>query len=195
MDIPQNAQSMADPAGDEHLFVEFYKSPIDGLDHVKIRVPGDNTFEPDYLASEHYRKRFPKQWQAYRENESQAEGQLRLEDVAWLDEASRNRLKAFSIFTVEALATVSDGNLANLGPGARAWRDRAQEEVGYRQKAQAYDETQTQIDALKAELAALKAREAEKRAAPATRATARTRPQARKPSARSKRPATEGTRS
>ena len=181
MDIPQNAQSMADPAGDENLFVEFYKSPIDGLDHVKIRVPGDNTFEPDYLASEHYRKRFPKQWQAYRENESQAEGQLRLEDVAWLDEASRNRLKAFSIFTVEALATVSDGNLANLGPGARAWRDRAQEEVGYRQKAQAYDETQTQIDALKAELTALK-----ERAAPATR------PQARKPSARSKRPATEG---
>ena len=162
MDVPRNAQSMADPAGDENLFVEFYKSPIDGLDHVRIRIPGDTTFEPDYLATGHYRKRFAAQWRVYRENESQTEGQLRFEDVAWLDEASRNRLKAFSIFTVEALATVSDGNVTNLGPGGRSWRERALAEIGLRRKAQAYDETQARIDALQAELATVKGEKGEK---------------------------------
>ena len=36
--------------GDKALHVEFYKHPVDGQDHVRIKIPGDNKTEPDEIA-------------------------------------------------------------------------------------------------------------------------------------------------
>ena len=145
--------------GDELLFVEFYKCPTDGRDHIKMRIPGDNTFLPDFIATEEYRRRFPRHWQAYLSEADQAAGQMRLEEAAWIDEATRNQLKALHVFTIDALAGVSDGNLANIGPGAGALRDRARTEAEIRRKADQYDGTAAEIAELKAALAAVKAQQ------------------------------------
>ena len=66
--------------GDEKLHVEFYLNPTDGLDHVKIMIPGDKNFMPDEIADERYQRRFHRQWLVYKGELSEFDGQTRLEN-------------------------------------------------------------------------------------------------------------------
>ena len=141
--------------GDDSLFAEFYRNPVDGLDHIRIRIPGDKTYLPDLLATEIHKQRFPRQWEAYRSQTDQTEGQTRLEEVGWIDDGTRGMLKALHIFTVEALAATTDGNLANIGMGARTLRERAQAFVDQRRKATAYEESETEKAAMREKLDAM----------------------------------------
>ena len=129
---------------DSGLYVEFYRNPTDGLDHIKMMIPGDKTYMPDFIADERFQVRFARQWEAYKTQTDQFEGQVPLEEVAWIDEATRNHYKSIGIFTVDGLANVSDGNLTNLGPEARAFRDRARAEVENLEKIAAYDRSEAE---------------------------------------------------
>lgn len=142
--------------GDENLYVEFYKNPTDGLDHVKMMIPGDKTFMPDYIADERYQRRFARQWEAYKTQKDQFEGETRLEELAWIDPATRTHYNSLGVFTLEGLSSVADGMLSNLGPEARKFRERAMAEIDQHRKAAAYEKTeaekaemQGQIDELK----------------------------------------------
>lgn len=142
--------------GDEQLYVEFYKNPSDGLDHIKMMIPGDKTFMPDYIADERYQRRFPRQWEAYKTQKDQFEGQTRLEELAWVDPATRNHYNSFGIFTLEGLAQISDGNLSNLGPEARTFRERAQSEVETLAKAAAFEKNEAEKVAMQSQIDELK---------------------------------------
>lgn len=146
---------MAQHGTDDDISIEFYRNPVDGKDHIKFLIPGDKTFQPDYLVDDRYKERFPHQWEAYEAQRDQFEGQVRLEEVAWMDDATRNHLKAHNIFTVEMLSSVSDGNVAKLGPEGRTMRDKARLEVDQKSKADAYEESEAEKAALREELAGL----------------------------------------
>lgn len=137
---------------DEDVAVEFYRNPVDGKDHIKFLIPGDKTFQPDYLVDDMYKQRFPRQWEAYEAQRDQFAGQMRLEEVAWMDDATRNHFKAHNVYTVEMLAAVNDGNLAKLGPEGRPMRDKAREEVDQRSKAAAYDASQAEKAAMQSQI-------------------------------------------
>lgn len=170
LDLPQMQQHpfaaaemrAAAVPGDENLMVEFYRHPKDGLDRIRIRIPGDKLYQPDFMATDHYKRRFAAQWQAYQNQMSQLEGQTLLTDCAWIDEGMRNELATFGIKTVEGLSGVSDGNLDQIGPGARTLRDRARTFVEEKQKLQQFDtqaaenaRLKQQLDEMGARLAAL----------------------------------------
>lgn len=143
---------MAQHGTDGDMNIEFYRNPVDGQDHIKFLIPGDKTFQPDYLVDDRHKERFAEQWDAYEARKDQFAGQTRLEDVAWLDEAMRNHFKAFNIFTVEMLAAVSDGNLTKLGPEGRIMRDKAQVEVQEKSKATAFDAAQAEKAAMQTQI-------------------------------------------
>ena len=150
-------QAAADP-GDAELMPEFYRNPVDGLDHIRIRIPGDKLYQPDFIATDHYKMRFAAQWTAYQNDRSQLEGQTLLTDCAWIDEGMRDHLATFGVKTVEGLSGVSDGNLDQIGPGARTLRDRAKAFVEERKKIELFDSQAAENDKLKKQLADMAAR-------------------------------------
>ena len=152
---PNNASRVFE-GGDESLGVEFYRNAVTDKDHVRIWIPGDKWFQPDYEATEQYQNRFSQQWAAYLAGQEQTAGQTRIEDVTWLDEAMRNALKHVQVHTVEQLANVQDGLLGELGMGARKLRDRARTHVETAEKAQAFDSQNAEIEAMRAEMAEMR---------------------------------------
>ena len=135
--------------GDAGLGVEFYRHPIDGLDHIRIRIPGDKLYQPDFVVDSLHKLRFARQWEAYRTQQSQFTGQIMLLDVRWIDEGMREHLAFYGIKTVEGLAAMLDGNLDKVGPGTRALRDRAVAELDARQKAAGYDDLRAEMAEMK----------------------------------------------
>jgi len=148
------ARRMAPSKADENLFVEFYRNPVDGLDYVRIRIPGDRLFQPVFQADDYYKQRFARQWDEYTNNRRQFAGQTLLIECGWVDEGMREHLDYYGIKTVEALASLSDSNMQALGPNMRQLRDKAREETAAREKAAQYDEVKAEMEALRAEVAA-----------------------------------------
>lgn len=110
--------------GDENLYVMFYKGAVEdrkmSLEHgrpmyrdtefVRIMVPGDkgNIIEREIRDVD--KRRFPKQYQAYKNEEQEYETGTPLDKWNYVSPAQIEELKYFGIRTVEALANVSDGN-------------------------------------------------------------------------------------
>lgn len=71
-------------------------------------------------------KRFEAQVKAYRTDSGEfIDDGTPIGSWAQIDKGTAETLKSQGIFTVEALASVSDGSLGNLGTGARTMRDQA----------------------------------------------------------------------
>ena len=147
---------IADPTGDSQLFPEFYKDPLSGDELVRIRIPGDKHFEPVFPADE-YQHRFPRHYQLFREQRDQHEDETVLEECGFIDEATRIHLKSFGIFSLEALASLSDGNLQNVGMGAMQLRERAKGIIDTKRKAAAHDAQEGVISAMQREMAEMRA--------------------------------------
>ena len=94
--------------GDKALGVEFYRHPVDGQDHVRITIPGDDKTRPDELATDHYKMRFKRQWRVYKGELEEFDGQERIETVSWIDPGLLHDMKRANIHTVEQLANMSD---------------------------------------------------------------------------------------
>ena len=128
---------------DSSLIVEFYWNAVQEADCVRILMPGDTYLEIDELATDGhplpYNERFADKWDMYQTARSQTEGQTDIGAVAWMDEASRQALRAAHVNTVEQLATIGDDQVSRIGFGFVRFRDKARAEVETRQKAAEYE--------------------------------------------------------
>jgi len=108
--------------GDSSLFVTFYKraktnnfksreagAPVfEGVDYVKIVIPGEKENVIDRPIKPWDKHRFPRQWQAYQDKKEQAIDGTPL-DVLFPDSPETvAALKANQIHTVQQLAAISD---------------------------------------------------------------------------------------
>ena len=131
--------------GDKALHVTFYKHPVDGQDHVKIEIPGDPKTIPDYLATEHYQRRFQRQWRVYKGELEEFAGQIRIETVAWIDPGMIQDMKRANIHTVEQLANMSDSSIDSTNMiGLMAFRKKAADHLADRAKSSQFDTLQAQ---------------------------------------------------
>lgn len=152
----ENGQWLEDRRGDEALHVEFYQNPVDGLDHVKIIIPGDERTQPDFIADESYKARFPRQWAIYNGQLEEFSGQTRVETVAWIDPGTVGEMKRNRIHTVEQLANMSDSSMdqANM-LFLRKFRERAKKHLEDTAASSGYDELKAQNETLAKQIEAL----------------------------------------
>lgn len=99
---------------------------FDDVVFVRIVRPGDNKSIVERPAKDEDKHRFPLQWAQFERQEAQTLSGTPLEQWPPMTPALVRSLKAINIPTVEALAGVTDGNLENIGMGARKLRDQAQ---------------------------------------------------------------------
>ena len=154
--VPKNGQWIVDRDGDDALHVEFYKHPVDGDDHVRIIIPGDDRTKPDFLATPHYQMRFARQWAIYKGQLDEFDGQTRIETVSWVDPGNVHEMKRWNIHTVEQLAGMADSAIdaANM-LGLLNFRARAQQHLTEHQKSTAYDELKQENAGLATQLQAM----------------------------------------
>lgn len=128
--------------GDEHLYVMFYKGAVEDrnasleagrpiyrdTEFVRIMVPGDkgNIIEREIRDLD--KRRFPRQYAAFKNEEEEFEQGTPLDKWNYLSVAQVEELKYFGIRTVEALAGVSDTH-AQKFIGINKLRKRAKEYI------------------------------------------------------------------
>ena len=138
--------------GDKGLQVEFYKHPVDGQDHVRITFPGDEKSRPDFLATDHYQRRFPRQWKVYKGELEEYAGQCRIETVSWIDPGLLHDMKRADIHTVEQLANLSDASIDSTNMlGLMAFREKAKEHLRQVSGSERRAEKSSQYDKLAAQ--------------------------------------------
>jgi hypothetical protein len=92
---------------------------------VEVRLPGDKNFTWVGEVAEEHRLRWPAHYAAYKRNEQRATTGTPLEHWPPMTASRVAELKALNIFSVEELASVTDGDLPRLGMGGRALREQA----------------------------------------------------------------------
>lgn len=151
--VPDNAERIA--SSDSALRVEFYRNPVDDMDHIRIFFPGDPLTQPDFLASPHYQQRFARQWARYQASQDQDQDQTVLEQVAWIDEATRRVLHAANIFSIEQLVGTPDDQISLVGPGMRALQERGRRMMEERATLAATPALEARVKELEAQLTEL----------------------------------------
>lgn len=132
---------------DNTVGVKFYSKPLQDnyqteqqgrpifvdTDMVRITTPGDPLSVIDTIATEHYRKRFPRQWDFYvskKEGDQLTVGRTPLAAWSKLSAAQVEELRHLKFYSVEDVANASDAALSNVGMiagmGGHAFRDAAQ---------------------------------------------------------------------
>ncbi len=116
--------------------VQFFKKPIlipnkseelkrpvyEEYDYIKIQVAG----ERDYFegpVNEQHRAEFPNEWQAYQCGAQMTVSGTPLEEWPQMRPGIVNQLKALEVFTVEALAGLSDVQLQKIPNGSKLRQD------------------------------------------------------------------------
>jgi DNA-dependent RNA polymerase auxiliary subunit epsilon len=117
---------------------------------VRLKPQGDIPADP---------QRFPTQWNAFRAGAEQVAAGTPLAQWPQITSSQVRELNAVNIWTVEALAEVSDAALDGVGHGGRAlrdgaklWLDAAQDNSVLSRMAANNQHLQEQIDALTAQL-------------------------------------------
>jgi hypothetical protein len=101
---------------------------FDELDYIRVLIPGDKFTTIERKATEKDKATYPQSWEKYQRKEGEKAGGLigtPLEEWHLIPVSRRAELHHMNIFTVDALASVSDGNLHNLGMDGRKLRDKA----------------------------------------------------------------------
>ena len=128
--------------GDENLYVQFFMHPMQDkaktlaegrpifvdTEYINIMVPGDKGNVVMRSVREDDRQRFPKQYQAFKNDETQVVEGTPLERWNFVTAAQIEELKYFGIRTVENLANVSDTN-AQKFMGINLLKQKAQEYI------------------------------------------------------------------
>ena len=96
------------------------------MEMVRIQIPGDIKSEPVQKVKELHKRRWPKQYEAFKQNAEITGIGTPLKEWGRLPQSRVEELKYFKVHTVEDLAGVPDGLLQNLGMGARELRTEAQ---------------------------------------------------------------------
>jgi hypothetical protein len=123
------------------VFAEFFNEPVeltfesakqgkpffeDRL-HVRIFIAGDAKTEVVREATDLDKARFEREYSAFQRSES-TEGMTGTPLKEWgaMTKSMVRNFAAYNVFTVEQLASISDGHVQNAGLGAREWRAKAQ---------------------------------------------------------------------
>lgn len=103
--------------------------------YVEVRIAGERNYAPVFPAFQmwkrvngeevSYAERWPEQFQRFKANQTQVASGTPLSELPFLTEAKRAELKAFKIYTAEALAALEGKNLKTLGIDGRKWKDQA----------------------------------------------------------------------
>lgn len=119
---------------DEALTIKEGRPMFVPVDYVTVMSPGDKGNVIDRPARPKDKSLYPAAWQAYKNNQDQdaAQGTLLrawalVDPTAKLSPERIEELAFFKVRTVEALASVNDDNVKQLGMGAMAERERARD--------------------------------------------------------------------
>jgi hypothetical protein len=82
---------------------------FDQIPFVTIISPGDNKNVPDTKVLEEHRQRWPKQWEAFEKGLEQPINGTPINQWPILNNAQVAELKALNIYTIEDVASLSDG--------------------------------------------------------------------------------------
>ncbi len=191
--IPSNSDVLAVSYGDDTgLYVEFYwrevhneqRSTAEGRpiyeskEYVRIIAPGDKTKNWDRPVRKRADgstpsdpERWPRQWQAFQNQEKQVLEGTPLEEWPQITRADAASLKAMNIHTIEQLAALGDNGINWLGgmkyrDMAIAWIKKAKEGAGSAQFAKEKEYLQSQIDALTNQINGLRAAGLQEASAP-----------------------------
>lgn len=108
-----------------------------------------------------YAMRFPEQYKRFKANEAQAMSGTPLEELPFLTQAKRSELKALSIYTAEALASLDGQPLKQLGMGGRELKNQAQAYLDKATDSAAVTRLAAENEQLKQALAAFQAQPVE----------------------------------
>ena len=152
-----------DRADDAKLFVMFYPEAVknetktaaegrpifDQRDMVRVITPGSKDILTN-KASEYYQRRFPKQWQRYKDNQNQTPDGTPLDQVPFLSVTQIAELRALNVMSLEGLAGMAD-TVAHRFMGFHEMRTKAQKYLEAAKSAAPITELQAQVDALKSQ--------------------------------------------
>lgn len=156
-------------AKDDQLLIKFFRHPelsqikskangvpvYDDVDMISVIQPGEKE-EVKVVATDMHKRRFPKQWEAYKSGQDQAQSGTPLDHLFPAEPGAVLTLRAFNVFTVQQLANLSDTAMINI-PMGRTLADKAKAYLASASAGQNFhtmqDSMQRQIDALKAALA------------------------------------------
>lgn len=157
--------------GDATLGVRFEMRPVEDKaktaeaghpvyvdrEYVDIRVPGDKTLRQTRPATDADRRRFPRQYSAFRRSEKgeALEGQP-LREWPRISRSQVEELAYHGILTVEQLAAASDANLSNTGPHL-ALRQAARDHLAAARETAGIDKLRAKLDDQDSKIAALTA--------------------------------------
>lgn len=137
----QSGESNGRFAGDDKLYVKFFKKPVQDMaksveeerpvfkeaDYIEIRQPGNKTTVVCRPARDMDKQRFSAHWKKYVDRvESTVMEGTPLEEWPMITRSQVEELKFFNVFTVEQLASISDGN-AQKFMGINILRQKAKE--------------------------------------------------------------------
>lgn len=146
---------VGDTSGDEFLDVTFYSKIVDGVEveFVNVKVPGDKTLEIDVEATEDYKRRFGRKYDAFKKMQNLTGTPL--EEWDDVPDGFKRELVYLGFRFVEQVAGAPDSAFTRVMGGLQ-WRVKAQAFLN-RGKVSADDvikQQQSQIDELKAQMAA-----------------------------------------
>jgi len=95
-----------------------------------------------------YAERWPRQYAQFKEKQHQTKSGTPLDYVPFLSDAKRMELRAYNIYTIEALAELDGQNLKNLGIGGRDLKNKAIEYLASSSHDATIMRQQQQIEAL-----------------------------------------------
>jgi hypothetical protein len=107
-----------------------------------------------------YAMRWPDQYKRFKANEAQAMSGTPLEELTFLTQAKRSELKALSIYTAEALASLDGQPLKTLGMGGRELKNQAEAYLNRATDSAAVTRMASEIESLKQVIAGLQAQPA-----------------------------------
>lgn len=118
---------IAEPQQNEDKTKKAGRPIFDEVEVCEIRIPGDTDLRREPVTAEH-KRRFPKQYLAFKANQSQ-EAASGTPLAAWplLTRAQVEEAKYLGAHTVEQLAEASDGGIQKFGPGWISIRQKARD--------------------------------------------------------------------
>lgn len=178
---------------DSRLSVQFYSKPVQNefesekeqrpifasADFVRIITPGDKLNIIETFAREDHKKRFPMQWQAYKNRGDENTHLLGTPVTQWarITPAQALELNGLKFFTVEAIASASDAQLQGIGMiagmSAYNFRDEAKRFLNVAEAASKLTEADKKLADAEAKIAAMQQEFTDKMAAQANEQNAR----------------------
>ena len=138
---------------------------FDDVDVCELRYPGSKNvgvypatgfshWASDPVSGEQakisYAERFAHQYRQFKMHATQTKSGTPLSEVVFLTEARRAELRAFNLYTVEALAAIDGLELKNLGPNGRELKNKAIEYIEDAANRAPNTQLLAELDALRA---------------------------------------------